>query len=247
MKEFKRSEHQIIAEALGMMDHRFLAEKQCWFGGGTAIVMKFGEYRRSLDVDFLCADTDGYRELRTNAVANGVRAFFPEPVEAVREFQIDQYGLRTVVRLKGQSIRFEIIREGRIKLQGHFDKDLNVFALVPQDMFAEKLLANADRCQDRATAYRDAIDLGILIDAYGEVPVEALGKAQTAYGPDIQHKVAWVVNKLQDKDLLRNAADVLQMDPNIAINALSTLRDEAIRIWPDADILRDVVDRPDRA
>ncbi|MER9301650.1 nucleotidyl transferase AbiEii/AbiGii toxin family protein [Mesorhizobium sp. M0293] len=236
MTKFKKPEHRIIAEALGLMDHRFLTANQCWFGGGTAIVMKFGEYRRSLDVDFLCADADGYRELRTWAAERGVRAFFPAPVEAVRDFQIDQYGLRTIVRLKGQSIRFEVIREGRIRLQGHFDNDLNVSILVPADMFAEKLLANADRCQDRATAYRDAIDLGMLIDAYGEIPIEALGKAQTAYGPDIQHKVAWVVNKLQDKDELRNAADILQMDSSVAADTISLLRGEAARIWPDAGI-----------
>jgi hypothetical protein len=115
MKEFKRPEHRIIAKALGLMDREFLTANQCWFGGGTAIVMKLGEYRRSLDVDFLCADADGYRELRTRATERGVRAFFPEPVEAVRDLQIDQYGLRTVVRLEGQLITFEIIREGRIE------------------------------------------------------------------------------------------------------------------------------------
>ncbi|TIX25285.1 nucleotidyl transferase AbiEii/AbiGii toxin family protein [Mesorhizobium sp.] len=236
MTKFKKPEHRVIAEALGLMDHRFLTANQCWFGGGTAIVMKFGEYRRSLDVDFLCADADGYRELRTCAAERGVKAFFPDPVEAVRDFQIDQYGLRTIVRLKGQSIRFEIIREGRIKLQGHYDHDLNVSTLIPADMFAEKLLANADRCQDRATAYRDAIDLGMLIGAYGEIPIEALGKAQTAYGTDIRHKVAWVVNKLQDKEELRNAADVLQMDASVAADAISVLREEGARIWPDAEI-----------
>ncbi|RWC60607.1 nucleotidyl transferase AbiEii/AbiGii toxin family protein [Mesorhizobium sp.] len=236
MTKFKKPEHRIIAEALGLMDRRFLTANQCWFGDGTAIVMKFGEYRRSLDVDFLCADADGYRELRTCAAERGVKAFFPDPVEAVRDFQIDQYGLRTIVRLKGQSIRFEIIREGRIKLQGHYDHDLNVSTLIPADMFAEKLLANADRCQDRATAYRDAIDLGMLIGAYGEIPIEALGKAQTAYGTDIRHKVAWVVNKLQDKEELRNSADVLQMDASVAADAISVLREEGARIWPDAEI-----------
>ncbi|TIX02434.1 MAG: nucleotidyl transferase AbiEii/AbiGii toxin family protein [Mesorhizobium sp.] len=236
MTKFKKPEHRVIAEALGLMDHRFLTANQCWFGGGTAIVMKFGEYRRSLDVDFLCADADGYRELRTCAAERGVKAFFPDPVEAVRDFQIDQYGLRTIVRLKGQSIRFEIIREGRIKLQGHYEHDLNVSTLIPADMFAEKLLANADRCQDRATAYRDAIDLGMLIGAYGEIPIEALGKAQIAYGTDIRHKVAWVVNKLQDKEELRNSADVLQMDASVAADAISVLREEGARIWPDAEI-----------
>jgi hypothetical protein len=73
MKEFKRPEHRIIAKALGLMDREFLTANQCWFGGGTAIVMKLGEYRRSLDVDFLCADADGYRELRTRATERGVR------------------------------------------------------------------------------------------------------------------------------------------------------------------------------
>lgn len=29
-------------------------------------------------------------------------------VEAVRDFQIDQYGLRTIVRLQGQPIKFEV-------------------------------------------------------------------------------------------------------------------------------------------
>ncbi|MDX8440515.1 nucleotidyl transferase AbiEii/AbiGii toxin family protein [Mesorhizobium australafricanum] len=234
MKAFGKPEHRIIAEALGLMDRDFLTANQCWFGGGTAIVMKLGEYRRSLDLDFLCADAGGYRELRTRASELGVRAFFPEPVEAVRDFQIDQYGLRTVVRLREQPIRFEVVREGRIDLRGHFDGDLEIPALVPADMFAEKLLANADRCQDRAVAYRDAFDLGMLVKAYGKIPVDALDKAQAAYGPDVQRKVIWVVDKLRDKDELRDAANVLQMDVAVAIDAISALRKEAARIWPEA-------------
>lgn len=235
MKAFGKPEHRIIAEALGLMDRDFLTATQCWFGGGTAIVMKLGEYRRSLDLDFLCADAGGYRELRTRASELGVRAFFPEPAEAIRDFQIDQYGLRTVVRLKGQPIRFEVVREGRIDLRGHFDEDLGVPTLVPADMFAEKLLANADRCQDRAVAYRDAFDLGMLVKAYGEIPTEALDKVQTAYGLDIERKVAWVVSKLRDKAELHRAADVLQMDVTVGSDAISALREEAARIWPETD------------
>ncbi|MDX8524687.1 nucleotidyl transferase AbiEii/AbiGii toxin family protein [Mesorhizobium sp. MSK_1335] len=234
MKAFRKPEHKTIAEALRLMDRDFLTATQCWFGGGTAIVMKLDEYRRSLDLDFLCADASGYRELRTRASELGVRAFFPEPVEAIRDFQIDQYGLRTVVRLRGQPIRFEVVREGRIDLRGHFDDDLGIPALVPADMFAEKLLANADRCQDRATAYRDAFDLGMLVKAYGQIPTEALDKAQIAYGPDIERKVAWVVSKLGDKGELGDAADVLQMDVTVGTDAISTLRKEAARLWPEA-------------
>ncbi|MBN9221171.1 MAG: nucleotidyl transferase AbiEii/AbiGii toxin family protein [Mesorhizobium sp.] len=237
MKQFRRPEHRIIAEALALMDRDFLIASQCWFGGGTAIVMKLGEYRRSLDVDFLCADAKGYRELRTLAVERGVRAFFPEPVEAVRDFQIDQYGLRTVVRLKGQPIKFEVVREARIPLQGHVDAYLNVPALIGADMFAEKLLANADRCQDRAVAYRDAFDLGMLVGAFRQIPDAAVDKAQAAYGTDIQRKIAWVVNKLGDVDELHHAAGTLQMDAGIAVNAIAALRGEAARIWPHSGIV----------
>ncbi|RVD61105.1 MAG: hypothetical protein EOS30_07970 [Mesorhizobium sp.] len=236
MKEFRKPEHRIIAEALALMDRDFLTAAQCWFAGGTAIVLKLGEYRRSLDVDFLCADVDGYRQLRMSAVERGVRAFFPEPVEAVRDFRIDQYGLRTVVKLRGQLIKFEIVREARIPLQGRFDDDLNVPSLTPSDMFAEKLLANADRCQDRAVGYRDAIDLGMLISAYREIPSDAVAKAQAAYGQDIQRKVVWVVNKLRDAEELNYAAEILQMEADMACGAISALRNESIRIWPDADI-----------
>ncbi|AZO31319.1 MULTISPECIES: nucleotidyl transferase AbiEii/AbiGii toxin family protein [Mesorhizobium] len=239
MREFKKPEHRIIAQALGLMDHGFLIANHCWFGGGTAIVLKLGEYRRSLDLDFLCADADGYRELRTAAVERGVRAFFPEPVEAVRDFQVDQYGLRTVVRLDDLPIRFEVVREGRISLQGHLDTDLDVPALILADMFAEKLLANADRSQDRAVAYRDALDIGMLTQAGGEIPFAAVEKTEAVYGRDIRNKATWVLNRLRNEDELRYAADTLQMNVDEARDALAAFRQEALRVWPDAGISKD--------
>lgn len=53
---------------------------------------------------------------------------------------------------------------------------------------------------------------------------------------DIERKVAWVVNRLRDKEELRHAAEVLQMDPNAAVEAISALRNEGIRIWPDTGL-----------
>jgi hypothetical protein len=233
MTTFARQEHTIIAEALGLMNSDFLLESKCWFAGGTAIVMQLDEYRLSLDVDFLCADAEGYRALRSAAVEPGIAAFFAPPVEVLREFKIDQYGLRTVVSLQGQPIRFEIVREARIMLNGQVNDRLHVPTLAITDMFAEKLLANADRCQDRAVAYRDAIDLGMLIDRHGHIPDDAVDKSVAAYGLDIQRKVAWVLTKLCDETELRRAANILQMDPDLAFMAITKLRKEAARLWPD--------------
>ncbi|WP_246672915.1 nucleotidyl transferase AbiEii/AbiGii toxin family protein [Mesorhizobium sp. B2-3-11] len=94
-------------------------------------------------------------------------------------------------------------------------------------MFAEKLLANADRCQDRAVGYRDAIDLGMLVSACREIPNDAVAKAQATYGQDVQHKVAWVVNKLRETVELSYAAEILQMQADKASDAISFLRTKA--------------------
>ncbi|PCK85593.1 hypothetical protein CPT32_18035 [Rhizobium sophoriradicis] len=229
--EFRRPEHRTIAAALRLMQADFILANRCWFAGGTAIVMHLDEYRLSLDVDFLCADGEGYRVLRTAAVENGVRAFFGEPVTTLRDFRTDQYGLRTVLTLEGQPIRFEIVREARIALEGTFDSRLNVPTLSLPDTFAEKLLANADRCQDRAVAYRDAIDLGMLLTRYVEIPAVAVEKATEAYGQDIQRKIGWVLTRLQDEKELKHAASVLQMDGDLAVQAVTALRGEAQRLW----------------
>lgn len=233
MTELKRAEHRVILEALRLMDASFLATNQCWFGGGTSIVLKLGEYRQSLDVDFLCADPDGYRELRSAAVERGIRAFFPAPVEPLRTFKIDQYGLRTALRHNEQVIKFEIIREARIELCGHIDSELGLPMLVEEDLFAEKLLANADRCHDRSVAYRDAIDLGMLVHHHKNIPDNAIAKAEGAYGADIVRKLAWVVSKLNSTDELQRASEVLQMEMTDARRSIRALTGEVMRRWPD--------------
>jgi hypothetical protein len=108
---FVRPEHAVIADALRRMNHRLLLDTRCWFGGGTAIVLRHGEYRRSLDVDFLCSDADGYRVLRNAFVADGPSALFARDVRSVRDVRTDQYGIRAFLEHRGQPIKFEIVRE----------------------------------------------------------------------------------------------------------------------------------------
>ena len=71
------------------MDHDRLTACQCWFGGGTEIVLELGEYRLSKDIDFLCSDADGYREMRSLATSGGVAALFSAPVRQERAYGED--------------------------------------------------------------------------------------------------------------------------------------------------------------
>ncbi|MCO5065196.1 MAG: nucleotidyl transferase AbiEii/AbiGii toxin family protein [Rhizobiaceae bacterium] len=229
---FRRAEHQIIADLLQGMNGPFLDEGKCFFGGGTAIVLLFGEYRRSLDVDFLCSSTEGFRTVRDAVTGHRARALFPAQAQFAREPRLDQYGIRLFVIYRDLSIKFEIVKEARISLEGRFDPSLGVPVLSLQDMFAEKLLANADRCQDRSVGYRDALDLGRLVEAHGEIPSESLEKATRAYGADIERKLHWVLHRLKDESELRDAAAKLDMNAGDAVRAIQHLRIACGRIWP---------------
>lgn len=229
---FQRREHRLIAAALAEMDADLLVDARCYFGGGTAIVLQNREYRRSLDVDFLCADVAGYRELRSRVTDRGIVGLFRRPVTVVRDIRSDQYGIRAFLALDGLTIKFEIIREARIELSGLLDPELRVPVLEPIDQFAEKLLANADRGLDASTACRDAIDLGVLTAAHGGLPLGAIDKAEAAYGEDIGRKVNAVLASLADDEVICKVASALDMNVDTVIAARNNLAIAARRIWP---------------
>jgi len=53
---FERPYHQRIALVLQALDGSLLRENGCLFGGGTSIALRYGEYRESVDIDFLVSD-----------------------------------------------------------------------------------------------------------------------------------------------------------------------------------------------
>jgi Nucleotidyl transferase AbiEii toxin, Type IV TA system len=226
---FQRPEHQAVAAALQAMDHDWLMQSRCWFGGGTEIVLDLGEYRLSKDIDFLCADPDGYRTLRSAAVSQDVTAFFAHDVVLERPFRSDQYGIRAMIRVGHVPIRFEIVREGRIALDGRADPGLGVPRLTEADRVAEKLLANADRCQDLSTHFRDAADLGMLALHRHPLPETAFRKARAAYGDDVPHKLDWALAALADLDRLTETSIALGMDSATLTAAVTALDGEAGR------------------
>jgi hypothetical protein len=232
MSDFKKPEHRAVGIALKSMDHALLVANQTWFAGGTEIVLDLGEYRLSKDIDFLCADSDGYRDMRSRVVSRGAAALFGAGVREERAARTDQYGIRGIISVGATSIRFEIVREGRITLEGRDDFRLGVPRLSNRDRITEKMLANADRCQDRATSYRDAVDLGMLAHRMGPFPDDALAKAERAYGDDILNKLSWVLERLADPAERGYASVALGMDLAVLTAAVVALRDEVRRLRP---------------
>lgn len=82
MPEFERPRHRLVWQVLEALDRDFLADARCWFAGGTRIVLALGEYRESVDVDLLCADTTGYRATRSGVTPSSFGPVYPEGMKA---------------------------------------------------------------------------------------------------------------------------------------------------------------------
>ncbi len=187
---FERAHHRRIAAVLEALNAPLLVQKGCLFAGGTAMALRFGEYRESVDIDFLVSDVAGYRDLRQLLTGPQGVAAITRPgatLQALREVRADQYGLRTLLLAEPTQIKFEIVLEARIALQppGPGDVLCGLATLTPLDMAASKLLANSDRWADDSVFSRDLIDLAMM-QPKAKLLKQAIEKAQGAYGESIQ-------------------------------------------------------------
>lgn len=183
---FRREQHRKVLSLLHALDSEILSRCRFFFGGGTRIVLDLDEYRESRDIDFLCADAEGYADLRFAATTRGYDALFNpgsrNDIHFPREMKIDQYGIRFPVEIEEDLIRVELIREARIGLgPGVRPSWSPVDCLAVPDCYAEKVLANSDRWADRQFLSRDLIDLAALRSQLGPVPEEAWDKVERAY------------------------------------------------------------------
>lgn len=217
---FQRDHHKLIAFVLKALDASFLKQHRCYFGGGTAIVLKEGEYRESVDMDFLVSDVECYRELREVVKKeNTLKDLFNSPLPEVIGFQslkVDQYGIRSRLKILNQNLKFEIIHEGRIKFDAPKPKDeiCGVTTLSVLDLVASKILANSDRWADEGVFSRDLLDLAMMTVSK-KMFYTALEKAQKAYGKSSAQDLKKAIQKIkQNPDYLTRCCQVLAMSPS---------------------------------
>ena len=196
--------HQRIAHVLAALNGDVLRQHGCLFGGGTCIALRHGEYRESVDIDFLVSDAAGYREVRQLLTGTqGLNALLrpsAEPLTVRREVRADQYGLRTQVLMDGQAIKFEIVREARMVLEapGKSDVVCGIATLTRLDLATSKLLANSDRQADDGVFSRDVIDLAMM-NLRLPLLQAALAKAEVAYGASVARDLAKAIDRLQER------------------------------------------------
>ena len=195
-----RSWHRLIWRVLESLNRGLLASTKCYFGGGTRIALELGEFRESVDVDFLCSDRDGYRTLRNTIRHNSLGEIFSDGFELMREVRADLYGIRTFLKVNERPVKFEIISEGRISLTGAAVAPFPVKVLDRRSCIAEKLLAHADRGRDESTHSRDLVDLAFMAGSWPDEHARAaMVAAESAYGAAVRRELAAGLARFEDE------------------------------------------------
>lgn len=213
---FRRGHHRDIGLILSNLNTQLFREHQCYFGGGTAIVLMHGEFRESVDMDFLVADSNCFRELRLLAKA-GFSNFLRANAISIapqRELKIDQYGIRAQIALGERGVKFEIIHEGRIQFETPkiSDQICGITTLTALDLIASKLLANSDRWADAGVFSRDLIDLAMMTPS-PKLLRSGLEKAESAYGNSVARDLQSAIARLQaNPDILDRCISVMGIE-----------------------------------
>ncbi|MCX6957457.1 MAG: nucleotidyl transferase AbiEii/AbiGii toxin family protein [Verrucomicrobiae bacterium] len=181
---FNRPQYRRIAFILQNLKKENLVACGCLFGGGTALSLQLGEYRESLDIDFLCGSAEFYGKLRKGFFDKGASFLFHDSLSLSRELRADRSALRCTLDLQDgeKPIKFEIILEGYLGgLLPSTTEVCGIPCLHPQDSMATKLMANADRGLDGAFAFRDLIDFIMTAQHFGPISLETLSRVKKTY------------------------------------------------------------------
>ena len=155
----------------------------------------------------------------------------------VRDARADQYGIRCVLGTPDNPIKFEVVREARVDLSPGEDVIEGVALLSRPDLYAEKLLANADRGLDRAALFRDFIDLCMMSRAWPEGRETACAKAVAAYGDVITSMLDKVAEEVDKGDHLAESLRRMDADCEIegAVRGVLARNVRSTLAGPDTD------------
>lgn len=184
MERYSIKFHQIIESALNEFNADFFCANNIVFGGGTRIALELGEFRESVDIDFLCPNRDSYRAVREQVMNTTLGLLVKKDFTYVRDIRADRDAVRTIISHKGIKIKLEFVSFDNYDLKSCFDTTkFPVPFLDKTSCFYTKLLANADR--KLVSPYKDILDIIAMYKAWGNIPNEAIKLAENRYGKKV--------------------------------------------------------------
>lgn len=199
---FNRDHHNRIAKALAALNPDIFDQCSCLFGGGTAIALTHGEYRESVDIDFLVSDLGGFRQIRELLTTpEGLRPVLVPgaALELARPIRSSSYKLEALLRVDGVPIKFEVVLEGHIKLDAPVARTCGLSTLTDVDMLATKLMANSDRLFADETNNRDLIDMAMMRPSKDLMAQASAKVRETIYKNSFEPNLLKAIERVQTR------------------------------------------------
>ena len=253
--EFATSSPGAVLEALGCMDVQLFEESQGLLEGGALAALECGNFRAIRDIDFLygSAFSDSIRMMRNAGPAplfKDTRGLeFP-----MRRMELRKKGLRDselplrvsftehgrmirfAVRIRGETLGFKFLKW---MLPDDFDPGravpgIPVPCLSLEDMFAVKLVANANRWNTPRALLRDVIDMAALAGRHGGIPERAFRKAEAWGYIDAAEALGKALEALEDTEWQRECFDSLKVTESgksLLVEGLKILEEALRKNW----------------
>lgn len=224
MSKYSIKHHQVIESALDNFNADFFCEHNIIFGGGTRIALELGEFRESVDIDFLCPNKESYRAVREQVTNINLGNLVKEEFTYLRDVRADRDAVRTVIDYQGTKIKLEFVSFDNYDLSATIDKSQFPVPFLDQtSCFYTKLLANADR--KLIEPYKDIFDILAMFNAWGSIPEQAISLAESHYGkkviiPDVITSLKDMMNK---PDNYLRAAEHVIMKADVINNIVHEL------------------------
>ena len=214
---FQRNHHKIVWQALQNFNSDYLQKNNILFGGGTRIALELDEFRESVDINFLCSDSQSYKAVRSQASQKSLGNLVTQEFDHPREIRIDRDAVRCFMQIDNTIIKLEFVACADYQLQADKSLDLSVPILDKTSCFITKLLANADRYYDYP--YKDIFDLLMMYQNWGDVPERAWQVSDEIYSQKIVKNglIKSLTNIQNNPDkFIKIAVNDLKILPNIA-------------------------------
>ncbi|MEC8566827.1 MAG: nucleotidyl transferase AbiEii/AbiGii toxin family protein [Pseudomonadota bacterium] len=88
--------HELILKALNDFNSEYLRQHNILFGGGTRIALELGEFRESIDIDFLCLDKNSFRAVRNQVQEDSLGKLLKNSIDILK-LRTDRMALKRLL------------------------------------------------------------------------------------------------------------------------------------------------------
>lgn len=196
-KQIKKEYFKKVKRFIKNLQEKIFLENQIYFGGGSAIALKYDEFRFSKDLDFLSSSKNGFYQLKNRIREDGISYLLKnEELIKVIDCKTNNYKITILLEMEETPLKIEILHTLDFKIEGDFNKELNIPQLSINDMFAQKISACIDRGLDKNTYGRDLLDLCVLLDKNKTINNDVLDNIENIYGKNFYKTLLQVYEML---------------------------------------------------